>query len=226
MRLYLRTICLLLIGLLPLVNACKSLRNQYSAAERQERSRQREDSRQRKRPGYYQNDLADSRNRLPVEEERRSQDPVRRSEDSDEPANSSAAARALPRSKAAKVVIKEAEKYLGVRYQWGGMSKSGVDCSGLMVLAFKAAGIELPRTSGAQYKFGTPVKRKNLQPGDLVFFYAGRRGSIGHSGLVTEVLSNGEVKFIHAMSSGVAVSSLNSAHWNSHYVSACRVLKD
>ena len=70
-------------------------------------------------------------------------------------------------------VASAAESYLGVPYVWGGTSPSGMDCSGLVVLAFSAVGIGMPHFSGAQYAIGTPVPISDLQPGDLLFYGPG-----------------------------------------------------
>jgi peptidoglycan DL-endopeptidase CwlO len=67
-------------------------------------------------------------------------------------------------------LVNAAERYLGVPYVWGGASPSGMDCSGLMVLAFSAIGISIPHYSGAQYDMATPVPTNALQPGDLLFY--------------------------------------------------------
>lgn len=123
-----------------------------------------------------------------------------------------------------EAVIKTAETYLGVPYRWGGMSRAGVDCSGLMVLAFQSAGMTIPRVSGDQYAKGKPVKRAELRPGDLLFFSAGRPGVIGHTALVVAV-KGGSVKFIHATSGhGVRYDYLESEHWGKLYMSASRYL--
>jgi cell wall-associated NlpC family hydrolase len=60
--------------------------------------------------------------------------------------------------------------YLGVPYVWGGASPSGFDCSGLVMYVYAQLGISLPHFAAAQYGFGAPVSRDQLQPGDLVFF--------------------------------------------------------
>src|SRR6266516_3138951 len=60
--------------------------------------------------------------------------------------------------------------YLGVPYLWGGASPSGFDCSGLVMYVYAQLGISLPHFAAAQYGFGTPVSRDQLEPGDRVFF--------------------------------------------------------
>jgi peptidoglycan DL-endopeptidase CwlO len=63
-----------------------------------------------------------------------------------------------------------AMQYLGVPYVWGGATPAGFDCSGLVMYVYAQLGISLPHFAAAQYGFGTPVSRDQLQPGDLVFF--------------------------------------------------------
>jgi len=67
-------------------------------------------------------------------------------------------------------IIKEAEKYLGVKYVLGGKSENGIDCSGLVQLAYKdSLGIILPKHSWDQKKVGRKVKLENIKTGDLIF---------------------------------------------------------
>jgi len=199
----------------------------YTPAERAERSRTRDDRRQRKRPGYEaQPWVAEgSSGADPTEPAERSPaERPSRTESTDEAVGEPEASRpGRAASAQARTVIHAAERYLGVRYQWGGMSRNGVDCSGLMVLAFREAGIDLPRVSGDQYAFGKPIKRQAVRPGDLLFFRSGSKPVIGHSGLVTEV-ADGDITFIHAISNGVTKSKLSEPHWAAHYLKACRVL--
>lgn len=79
---------------------------------------------------------------------------------------------ATPATGSGAEVLAAGLKHLGVPYVWGGTDpRTGLDCSGLTQLAFRAAGIELPRVSRDQAKVGTAVSGlANAQPGDLVFF--------------------------------------------------------
>lgn len=75
-----------------------------------------------------------------------------------------------PPDSRANIAVGAAESYLGVWYRWGGASRSGVDCSGLVMLAYQAAGIYLPHYSGAQFNDTLPVPLADIQPGDLLFW--------------------------------------------------------
>jgi len=80
-------------------------------------------------------------------------------------------------------VLRTARTYLGVRYLWGGMSKAGLDCSGLTYRVFRSLGVVLPRDAADQSKVGTPVARRDLRKGDLVFFGTGEWPQIHHVGI-------------------------------------------
>lgn len=67
-------------------------------------------------------------------------------------------------------IIRAARSMVGTPYVWGGTTSSGVDCSGLVQMAYKAAGIDLPRVSYQQAEAGQQVSLKGLKPGDLVFW--------------------------------------------------------
>ncbi|HYE59268.1 MAG TPA: NlpC/P60 family protein [Rhodothermales bacterium] len=107
----------------------------------------------------------------------------------------------------------------GVRYRYGGTSRTGIDCSALMVVWFRTLfGIELPRTSREQAREGDPVPRSALRAGDLVYFGSGR--TITHIGVY---LGGGE--FANSASSqGVSVASLSDEYWAGRYLGARRVL--
>ncbi|KRM81069.1 hypothetical protein FD36_GL000558 [Fructilactobacillus sanfranciscensis DSM 20451] len=67
-------------------------------------------------------------------------------------------------------VVSNASAYIGTPYQYGGNSRSGIDCSALVQNAYAADGINLPRTSGEQYRVTTQESAADAQYGDLVFF--------------------------------------------------------
>jgi len=96
-------------------------------------------------------------------------------------------------------IIMEARSYTGTPYRYGGMTRAGMDCSGLLVRSFESAGVTMPRTSKEQSKYGKSVSRNSLKKGDLLFFSDKKwRRRIRHVGLVTEVDGAGSVTFIHA----------------------------
>jgi cell wall-associated NlpC family hydrolase len=113
--------------------------------------------------------------------------------------------------------VSAARSQIGSPYAYGGAAPGGFDCSGLVVYAFKQAGVSLPRTSFAQYGSGAPVDRANIQAGDLVFFNANGPGA-SHVGIAT---SNSTV--ISATTRGVMEHAISDSYWGSHYVGARRV---
>ncbi|MBU0943175.1 MAG: C40 family peptidase [Proteobacteria bacterium] len=110
------------------------------------------------------------------------------------------------------------EKWHRVPYRLGGLSKRGIDCSGLVYLTYKNRfGIELPRSAGEQAKSGQVVNLNGLQAGDLVFFKTGILGK--HVGIYVQ---GGE--FLHASTTkGVMVSNLSDPYWSSHYWKTVRI---
>jgi cell wall-associated NlpC family hydrolase len=106
-----------------------------------------------------------------------------------------------------------AMQYLGVPYVWGGGSPSGFDCSGLVQYVFAQLGIALPHYAAAQFGFGQPVSRDQLQPGDLVFF-----DGLGHVGIYI-----GGGQMIHAPHTGDVVKISPLSDFGSSYVGARRI---
>jgi cell wall-associated NlpC family hydrolase len=115
------------------------------------------------------------------------------------------------------------ENWYGTRYQYGGSSKDGIDCSAFVCSLMAAVyGVSnLPRMSKDQYESSKHIKRTELQEGDLVFFHTmgKKRKSVTHVGMY---LRNN--KFIHASISGVMISSLDDGYYTQHFVGAGRVL--
>jgi cell wall-associated NlpC family hydrolase len=70
---------------------------------------------------------------------------------------------------AAAEVISYALQQIGKPYIFGGTGPQGFDCSGLAMMAYRAAGIAIPRTSQEQWAFGPRIPASRVQPGDLVF---------------------------------------------------------
>ena len=67
-------------------------------------------------------------------------------------------------------VLSEARAYLGAPYEWGGMTERGIDCSGLVHMAFRRLGVLVPRDSWQQEAAGLEVAEADLRPGDLVCY--------------------------------------------------------
>ncbi len=125
----------------------------------------------------------------------------------------------------AQDIINTALQFSGVRYKFGGTTNKGMDCSGLLYVAFGENNVPLPRISYQMAEEGKRINIKNVSKGDLLFFRTSKRGKrINHVGLVVEV-DDDEIKFIHASTSrGVIVSSLREGYWNYAFVKAARVL--
>ncbi|MFT6369396.1 MAG: cell wall-associated NlpC family hydrolase [Maribacter sp.] len=127
-------------------------------------------------------------------------------------------------SKADKV-INTALTFSGVRYKFGGTTRKGMDCSGLLYISFGEHNIRLPRTSIHMAEEGKKIRIKDVEKGDLLFFKTKKSAKrVNHVGMVVKVEGD-EVKFIHASTSrGVTVSSLREGFWNSAFVKATRIL--
>lgn len=98
------------------------------------------------------------------------------------------------------------ENYLGVPYAWGGTSKSGVDCSGLMWLGARNFGINIPRTSNAQLAALRHIAIGEAQIGDLVFFDSDNNGNSDHVGMYA---GNGNVLVADHTGTNVRIVSVS-----------------
>ena len=120
-------------------------------------------------------------------------------------------------------IEKEARKWIGTKYKYGGNTHKGVDCSGLVVEVFNSAlGIKLPRTSAAQQKYCKVIKKKELVSGDLLFFATGKKKKkVNHVGIYI-----GKGEMIHSSSSkGVIISKIDDAYYKRTYISSGRIEK-
>jgi lipoprotein Spr len=130
-------------------------------------------------------------------------------------------------SKKIDEILTEAESYLGTPYRYGGMTRTGIDCSAFVLSVFGAvAGVNLPRVAASQAQEGEKIEKENLEKGDLVFFSQGR-GRISHVGIVENVDEDGAVRFIHsATSKGVMISSLTDSYWGPKFRFAKRIISE
>jgi cell wall-associated NlpC family hydrolase len=127
------------------------------------------------------------------------------------------------RQEIADRIIEHGKALEGITHYSYGVNRppSVMDCSAFVKYVFGQEGISLKWGTRYQKDAGTYVSRSNLQKGDLVFFWIGSKGQIGHVGIY---IGNGQ--FLHNSPSmdGVGISSLTSGYWDTHYVTARRVL--
>ena len=119
-------------------------------------------------------------------------------------------------------LVKTAEKFIGIPYKWGGDSpEEGFDCSGLTMTVYQLNGLNLPRVSRQQWQVGTPIKRHQIQEGDLVFFTTAGNWRISHVGIYV-----GDNRFIHAPGRGskIRTAKLTNQYYQKHYAGARRYL--
>lgn len=120
-------------------------------------------------------------------------------------------------------LLNVAADYTGTKYVWGGMSRSGMDCSGFVKTAFDTFEIDLPRTSREMSRMGEKIDKSEAQPGDLIFFKNGGNRVINHVGIVVEV-NEDEIKFIHSSTSrGVIISSTKQAYYKRGFTQINRI---
>jgi cell wall-associated NlpC family hydrolase len=121
----------------------------------------------------------------------------------------------MAESRRGQRVVEIARKQVGTPYRFGGTSPSGFDCSGLVRYVWAQVGVSLPHNAAKQYRYGSPVSRDRLEPGDLVFF-----DRLRHSGIYI-----GGGRFIHARQTGkrVSIASLDDGWYAENWVGARRL---
>jgi len=119
---------------------------------------------------------------------------------------------------AASDVLRIANSFMGVPYVWGGVSRSGTDCSGFVKQVWQLTGRQLPRTAREQALVGMLVTPDQLAAGDRVYFNC-KGGAVDHTGIYV-----GNGMFIHASTTrgGVALDVLNSPRYRNSFVCARR----
>jgi len=122
-------------------------------------------------------------------------------------------------------VVQAARSFIGTPYLTGGTSRTGMDCSGLVLNSYQAVGYTMPRISYQQADAGLPIAEKDLTKGDLVFF-TDRKGNtqITHVGIITDVQLPAKVQFIHASTSlGVVENNLKQKYWQNVFLKGVRI---
>ena len=119
----------------------------------------------------------------------------------------------------AQSLLRNALRFMGVPYVWGGVSPSGFDCSGFVQHVYASCGISLPRTADLQFNIGRAVTAGKEQPGDLIFFETYCPGP-SHIGIFL-----GRHQFVHASSAAghITISDLREGHFQRCYLGAKRV---
>ena len=111
-----------------------------------------------------------------------------------------------------KKIVQEAMSWLGTPYKYAGSEKGrGTDCSGLVLRVYEdAGGVKLPRNSKKQSEFCKRLKKKEVRPGDLVFFATGKDAdAISHVGIMID-----DNQFIHASTKkGVILSEMTTPYY-------------
>lgn len=123
-------------------------------------------------------------------------------------------------------LLAEGRTHIGKRYVHGAKGPSAFDCSGFTSYVYRQFGYNLSPASRMQYTQGTPVDRKELRKGDLVFFTSRNSGkNVGHVGIVVSADNEtGHFKFIHASIRGVKISDFEGYYVN-RYIGAKRIIE-
>lgn len=123
-------------------------------------------------------------------------------------------------SQARRTVVEEAHRWLGVPYAYGGSTRRGLDCSGLVLRVYEKIGMPVARTARDLFDQGRTVRTEKLRPGDLVFFQNTAGRGITHVGIYI-----GRSRFIHASTQkGVITSGMGESYYAQRYAGARALL--
>jgi lipoprotein Spr len=123
-----------------------------------------------------------------------------------------------------EAVIRYARSFIGTPHKMKGISKKGIDCSGLVMVVHEKSGISLPHSSQEQARYGKIIfDTDSLKRGDLLFYY----NSYNSLSFITHVgIYLGDHAFIHSSSKkGVIISKTTDAYWSGKYLFATRFSK-
>ena len=122
---------------------------------------------------------------------------------------------------AGPAIVRMARTQMGKPYASGGHDPAtGFDCSGLVWWCYQQFDSQMPRRASEQYKVGDAVERRDMKPGDLVFFDTGVKPKPGHIGIYV-----GNGRFLHAPATGEQVreDELQNNYWRRSFVGARRI---
>ncbi|HOK40121.1 MAG TPA: NlpC/P60 family protein [bacterium] len=127
----------------------------------------------------------------------------------------------VKKTKLEKKILKMSKKFLKVKYNYGGESKRGIDCSGLVYVVFNKLGINLPRRAEEQVNYGEEIIDENYRIGDLIFFKNKEDDRINHVGIYI-----GDNKMVHASSKKrrVIISDINEDYYKENFYIAKRII--
>ena len=126
-------------------------------------------------------------------------------------------------------IIQFALSQKGKKYKYGTSGPNSFDCSGFIYYTYNQFGIQIGRSSRDQYQQGVKIELNDVQPGDLVFFYRGKRSKkyIGHVAMVISVDSSHNFSFVHASTpkTGVRIDNSSRAGYVNSIVGARRIVQ-
>jgi len=122
-------------------------------------------------------------------------------------------------------IVDYSKTFKGTKYKYGGTDKKGLDCSGLIYLAYQSENILIPRVSYLMANEGKKIRLRDVIKGDLLFFKTSKSSKrINHVGLVVNV-KHDSIEFIHSTSSkGVITTMLSEEYWKKAFIEARRIL--